>query len=234
MVTWSSILAKSAALLNDQDRAVYTDTVFLPYLNMAVMELQETFELNNIPVTNEVSSPAITIPAGTLVVGYGTDPALPSNLIEIRQLLESDEGQEMWTPVVKREFLTPFNVPSSTPVAKFGIWAWINQEIHLPLSNQNNDLKIDYIKKIFDELTIDSLSSYNRITNTDTFFIYRTASLVTEFIEENFDRAQALNALAAGSIDRSLGISIKSKQTITNRRLPFRFAWKRRSGNAYY
>ena len=50
-MTYAQVLTNSAALLNDQDRATYTDAVLLAYLNMTLAELEELFELNNIPVT---------------------------------------------------------------------------------------------------------------------------------------------------------------------------------------
>jgi hypothetical protein len=225
MSTWSSILEKSSALLNDQDRAVYTDLVLLPYLNIGMSELQEIFELNNIPVTSETSS-VITVPVGTTSIGFATIPALPSDLVEIQELFESDESQDIWTPVVKREYLTPSSVV--TPVTKFGIWAWIDQEIRIIASSQINDLKLDYIKSLFTDLTIGLIGQSNNIVGTDTFFQYRTAGLAAEFIDENLTRADKLNLFAGSGLERSLGISIKGKQSIAIRRRPFRAAYKRR------
>lgn len=228
MSTWSSILANSAALMNDQDRATYTDAVLLAYLNIALSELEEIYELNNIPVTNRTSA-IINVPAGQTVVAFNNTLAqLPPDLVEIQELFESDEGQNVWTPVVKKEFLTTSLIGDRTPVAKFGVWAWINQEIHLVESNQDNDIKMDYIASLFPELSVPALNSVITIVNIETFLQYRVAALAAEFVEENFTRADKLNIFGAIAMERSLGISIKGKQPIAVRRRPFRASFKRR------
>lgn len=223
--TYTSILNTSRAVLNDQEDAVYHDSVLLAYLNMALAELEEIFELNSIPSTN-LSSAVINIPAGVDRIGFDTVPELPLDLIEIQQLWESLEGQNVWVPVTKRNYLT--SSLGNSPVALFGVWAWMNQGIHLLESNQDNDLKIDYISSLFAELTIGNLNNRNVILNTDTFLSYRTAGLASEFIDENITRADKLNIFGGIAIERSLGISIKGKQSITTRRRPFRAAWKSR------
>jgi hypothetical protein len=226
MSTWSSIFVKSAALLNDQDRAVYTDTILLPYLNIAINELQEIFELNNIPVTNEDST-TIAVPAGTSAIGYLTTPALPADLIEIQELFESPTGQEAWIPVTKREFITAAIV-GNTPLTIFGVWAWLDQQIRVRPAVNAIDIKLNYIKYLFTEITIGLIGTDNAIRNTDTFFQYRTAALAAEFIEENIERADKLNGYGALGLERSLGISVKGKQSIAVRRRPFRAGLKRR------
>jgi len=226
MATWTGMLGRSSALLNDQDRATYTDVVLLPYLNITLSELQELFELNNIPVTNETSA-VIAVPAGTSIIGFTTVPSLPVNLIEIQQLFESQTGQNVWTPVTKREFLTA-SILGATPISMFGIWAWIDQEITLRAAVNAVDLKLNYIKSLFVELTSSMLGQQNTILNTDSFIQYRVAGLAAEFIDENVTRADKLNGFAVMGLERSLGISIKGKQSIAVRRRPFRAAFKRR------
>lgn len=227
MSTWTSLLSRSAALLNDQDRANYTDTVLLPYLNIALGELQEIFELNNIPVTNKTSG-TLTVPSATSLIGFTTTPPLPADLVEIQELFESATGQNTWIRVDKREFLTDSLLTGSTQISTFGVWAWIDQQIQVRPAIVSIDLKLDYIKTIFVEQVLSSLSSQNTILNTDTFFIYNVAGLAAEYIDENLTRADKLYQRAGMALDRSLGISVKGKQSIAVRRRPFRAAWKRR------
>lgn len=228
MAAWSQILAKSAALLNDQDRATYTDEVLLAYLNIALSELQETFELNNIPATQKTSS-VINVPAGETKIAFsGTLAELPPDLIEIQQLFESMEGQNTWVPMTRRDYLTRDSVGSNFPVQMFGVWAWYDQAIHVLESTQDNDIKIDYIGGLFTELTLPGLGRKNPILNTDTILEFRVAGLAAEFIEENARRADSLNGTAAAAMQRSLGISVKAKQAIAVRRRPFRASWKNR------
>ena len=212
--------------MNDQDRAVYSDIVLLPYLNIALSELQEIFELNNIPVTS-TSSATIAIPIGTSLIGYLTIPPLPTDLVEIQQMWESQTGQNNWTPVTKKEYLTS-SILGNVSLSMFGVWAWLNQQVNLRPSINAIDIRFDYIKNLFAEITIGLVGTDNPIVNTDTFFEYRAAALAAEFIEENITRADKLNIYGVSGLERSLGISVKGKQSIAIRRRPFRAAFKRR------
>lgn len=212
--------------MNDQDRAVYTDAVLLPYLNIALSELEEIFELNNIPVTS-VSSATIAVPLGTSLIGFSTTPALPVDLVEIQEMWESQTGQNNWIPVSKKEYLTG-SILGGVQFSIFGVWAWMDQQINLRAAINAIDIKFDYIKSLFAEITIGLVGTNNAVVNTDTFFQYRTAALAAEFIEENETRATNLNIYAVSGLERSLGISIKGKQSIAVRRRPFRAAYKRR------
>lgn len=211
--------------MNDQDRAVYTDAVLLPYLNIALSELQEIFELNNIPVTSTTSA-TIAVPAGTSLIGYLTVPALPLDLVEIQQMWESATGQNNWVPVTKQEYLTA-SILGNVQLSIFGVWAWLDQQINVRATITPIDIKLDYIQNLFAEITIGLVGTNNVIVNTDTFFQYRTAALAAEFIEENITRADKLNMYGVSGLERSLGISIKGKQSIAVRRRPFRAAFKR-------
>jgi hypothetical protein len=230
-MTWEESLAVSAAFMNDPAQEQYTDTVLLPYLNTALAELQETFELNNIPTTNKTSS-VIFMPAGRDTVSYIPTPPvyanyLPDDLIEIQEVFESQVGLNNWIPVTKKNFLTVTSL-GNTQISIFGVWAWIDQEIKVLPAIRDNDLKIDFVKSLFLPLILTDLADAITIKNITTFLQYRVAGLADEFIAENKSRADSLNNFGAMAIDRSLGISIKGQQSIVTRRRPFRASWKRR------
>ena len=231
-MTYTADLAASAALLNDQSQEKFTNTVMLPYLNIARNELQEMFELNNIPVTKKTSA-IIVVPAGTVeviitpAIPAPPIPYYPSDLIEIERLWESSTGQNNWIPVTKKDYLTQSSL-ANTQLSIFGVWAWIDQKIQVLAANTAIDLKIDYIKSLFLTLAIGDVSGTNSIMNTDTFLQYRVAGLVSEFIDENIQRANSLNSLSLMALERSLGISTKGRQSIVTGRKPFRSSWKRR------
>ena len=221
----STVLAKSATLLNDTARTVYTYTAVLPYLQIALQELQEHFELNNIPVT-QLSSAVINIPVGTIQIifnGIGV-PTLPDNMIEPQQLWEREWNIDPFVPMSRRDYI-PHNL-EGTPTGKFSFFVWENQIIKFLPANRVNDIKIDYIKDIFTPL-VDETSLIN-VINAASFLEYRTAALCAEFIERNQSSANALNAYAIMALDRATGIGVKSKQTILTRRRPFRAAYKKR------
>src|SRR5579863_1026316 len=152
MPTPSSIITTVAVLMNDFAQTQYTNAVCLPMLNLALNELQETFELNSIPITNETSA-ILTIPAQVpgqinVQVGLNTSPALPLDLVEIQQLWESQTGLNQWTRVDKRESL-PHYLEDGFAISQFLIWAWWQGAINLIAANQINDLKLDYTANMF-------------------------------------------------------------------------------------
>lgn len=222
-------MAQSAALMNDQSRDTYDDETVLPYLNIARSLLKQTFELNNVPVTNETSA-VIPTEAGDTAIGFNTPEPLrlPEDLIEIQQLWESLEGQAVWLPMVRQDYLTPNILPNNTPIAFFRVWAWMGQEIRLLAITNDNDIKIDYIADVFPLLRLSNINEPNEILNTELYFQFQTAGLCAEFIEENTVRANGLYSKADNALQQSLGISTKGRQAIHTRRRPFRASYKRR------
>ncbi len=214
--------------MNDASQSLYTNATCLPYFNLALDELQELFELNDIPITHETSA-AIAIPSGIDKVGFDTTPALPSDLIEIRQLWESPSGLEQWTPVNKRDTI-PHYLQNTTTISQFLIWIWEHGRIRLIAANSNNDLKIDYIGSMFNTpIVIANINVNLPFTNVKTYLEYKTAAICAMFIAENQSRAMALDSLAGTALDRALGIPIKGQQSIVTRRRPFRASFKTRS-----
>lgn len=233
MPTYDDVIARSAALNNDAGMGEYTASVQYPYLNLALSELQEIFEQNDIPV-NQTSSPVLNVPAGVTAITFepdvpvpGTD-YLPDNLIEIQELFSSPEGQEQWTRVTKKDYLTSEILPAGTELSFINVWAWQEQEVRFLACNQDNDVKIDMIVSLFPVIDASNSGDDLTVINSMTFLSYRTGALVAEFIAENPTRAASLNGNAVLALDRTLGISTKGKQSIVYRRRPFRAAWKRR------
>ncbi len=226
MPTPTEIVSMAASLMNDTAQQNYTNAAVLPYLNMALNELQELFELNNIPTTNETSS-VLSVPIATVIIGANTIPALPSQLIDIQQLWESPSGQNRWIPMTRREFLSHYF--DDTDRTQFSIFAWMNQEIRLLAAISVIDLKIDYIQSIFaTPILIGQVGNDLGIKNSLSFLGYRTAALCAEFIGENPTRAASLNSDASIALDRTLGISTKGRQATTTRRRPFQSSYRTR------
>lgn len=214
-------------LQNDTAQQEYTNEAVLPYFNMALRDLQEQFELNNIPVTNETSA-IINIPAGTVSISFVGSPQLPTDLIEIQQLWESQEGAEQYTPMKKREFLPRYLEGSTSNKLMF--WAWMSNEIRFLASNQDNDIKIDYIKSLFNTIVIADINVElgTKYKNVFSYLGYKTAALCSMFIGENESRATVLAAQANSALETSMGISVKGGQAIGVKRRPYRQAYKRR------
>lgn len=227
----SDIITTVSGLMNDFAQTQYTNTVCLPMLNLALDELQELYELNGLPITNEVSA-AITVPVGVNEIGLATSPALPIDLIEIQELWESPTGLNNWTPMVKKDFI-PHYLEDNTTISMFLIWALESGNVSLIAANAVIDLKIDYTANIFNTpIVIGAINTNLPFTNIKTYLEYKTAALCAMFIAENPERAGALDSLAGTALTRSLGIPIKGMQSITTRRRPFRASYKRR-GTVY-
>ena len=216
--------------MNDSAGAVYTNAVVLPFLNFSLDELQELYELNDIPATYETSA-AITIKSGIDRIGFDTVPALPGDLIEIRQLWESTSGLNQWTPMIKKDVI-PHYLEDKTTISMFMIWVLSGGRVELIAANADIDIKIDYIASLFNTpIAIKDINVNLPFTNIKTYLEYKTAALVAMFIAENPDRAIALDSLAGTALSRALGIPIKGMQSVVTRRRPFRHSYKHRGVN---
>lgn len=222
----SDVMNGSASLLNDSARTVYTYSAQLPYLKLALQELREHFELNNIPVTENVSA-VINMPAGSTEINYNAvgQPALPDDFVEPLELWERAEGVDPYTPMRRRDFLP--HSQEGVEINQFLIYVWQDQKIKVLPANRDNDIKIDYIKELFQD--IEDQDSIINVVNAISFLEYRTAGLCAEFIERNLTSANGLNIYAIAGIERATGIGVKGKQSIQTRRRPFRASYKRRT-----
>lgn len=226
----STVMDGAASLLNDTAKNVYTYTAQLPYLRIAMQELQESFELNNIAVTQEVSA-VIPVNAGVTAITYdaaGTpaSPKLPDDMVEPAQLWEQAHNVSPFIPMTRRDYLPHYleQIQSN----QFIYFVWEDQQIKFLPAIQFNDIKIDYVRQIFSNIPNMDQNTQINVVNATTFLEYRTAALCAEFIERNLTSAQGLNAYAITGMDRVTGISSKSKQTIMTRRRPFRAGYKKR------
>lgn len=227
-LTAGEVMDKAAALYNDAGKQVVYYEVQLPYLNLALQDLRKKMELNNSPVTNSTTSDPIYVAAGVTRIGFTTPmPArLPNDLIEIQTLWQREAGVNPYTEMSPRlDFLPKYleGVESNF----WNIWAWEGNEIRLPAANQDNELKIDYVRSLF--MNVTSENDQLSVINADSYLEFRTAALLAEFVGENATRAISLNGQAELAWDLMSGIETKGKQEIYTRRRPFRAAWKNRT-----
>ncbi len=221
------VINMSASLLNDTAKTVFTDVAQLPYLNMAFRELGELLELNNVAVTNETSS-VISVDADGNNIGGDdpSDPALPTGLIEIRQLWQRPTGTSTpFLPIQRFEYLPNYWTDQSISIIP--AWAWMGQTIRLVPANVATDVKLDYIHSVIytiEDVDMDEIG----VINSLNYLGYRNAGLCARFIGENPTRADQLDLQATLSFDRMLGLSSKGKQAITTRRKPFMAGWRSR------
>ena len=221
-----TVMNAAAAALNDVARTVYTYTAQIPHLNTALQELEEEFELNDIPVTAATSA-VINVPEGTdeIVFNGVAGESLPDDLIEPQRLWERTEVIDPYYPMTKVDAIPLYMVGVETSQMIF--WVWESQKIKVLAANQDNDIKMEYTRNLFTPVVDEN--SIIGVINAQTFLQYRTAALCAEFIGEDKARAIDLNAFAALAIGRATGIGTKGRQAIVTRRRPFRASYKRRT-----
>ena len=227
-LTSGQVMDKAAARLNDVNRSIYSYTVQLPFLNIALAELQELYEVNNVPVTDQTSA-IIQVDAavqGIVEVSYNdgvaSPPFLPDDLIEIKVLWESPRNLNQWTAMNKLDFLPPYQY--GTQISSFVNYQWATNQLKMIAANADNDVKMDYIRSLFLDVVDENTDLL--VVNSASFLWNRTASLIANDIEENTQRSSYLYADALNGLDRSLSITTKGRQRITTRRRPFRAGFK--------
>lgn len=220
------VMDKAAVLMNDSAKQVYRYDIQIPYLQMALQDLRKKMEENNSPVTNETSV-AILVPANVTRVGFTTawPSRLPADLVEIQELWQRQSGVNPYTQMTRMDFLPKYLEGVETNF--WNIWAWEGNEIRLLPANQDNEIKIDYVRSLF--MNVTSENDQLSVINADSYLEFRTAALLAEFVGENPTRAISLNGQAEISWDLMCGIETKGRQEIYTRRRPFRAAWKGRT-----
>lgn len=231
-ITSGEVMDKAAALMNDAAKSVYTYTIQLPYLNMALQALQEIFELNNIPVTDTFTSDPIEVPAGDSVIGFEPDipvpdtPYLPDDLVEPKVFWVSNSGQNQYVPITKVDFLPRYD--EDVEISQIVQYVWQSQELRFLPANADNDVKLDYIRYLFAQFTDVDGEDVISVINSASYLEFKTAAYLAMFCAENPSRAQALDSEATSALDRTLGIGTKGRQRINIRHRPFRASYKRR------
>lgn len=221
---------RAAAAMNDAAKSIYTFPIQFPYLNMALDELQEEFELNNVPVTNQTSV-SISVAVGvTEIIPSVTLPVVgevyyPDDLVEIQQVWERLEGSsEPFIPVTPQEFLPHFFDDVILPQLVY--YSWQDQKIKFRPASSPREVKLDYIKDLFVAVTDED--DVIGIINSQAYLSFKTAQFLAFFCAENKTRADELKGLAAIALERNLGISSKGRQSIMTRRRPFRSGYRSR------
>ena len=210
----------AAALLNDAARTNFTDENMLPYLNMAILELREFCQQNNVGITNEVTDEYV-IEAGVLDIGGPTGPALPQDLVEIRSLYERQDGTTFdFVPMVRVDFLPPTEILTSW----LTWWSFNKQIIEFVGATGDQQLRMQYVSDGFPKVT--DPGQFIKLINAESFLHYRTAALVAHFVGENESRAEALNQTAQLAADRFIAVNVKGGQSISTRRRPFMMSYK--------
>lgn len=226
-LTAGQVMDRAAAIMNDGSKSVYSYAVQFAYLNMALQDLQEHYQQNEIPVV-ATGSTDITVPAGIDHLAFAdspTTPRLPDDLIEPSVVWERQHNINPYTLVTRVNNLDLGL--AGQEIDQFIWYVWEDNELRFFAANTDIDIKMNYIRALF--ATVSDEDDVIPITNGIGYLANRTARHLSFFIAENPTRGNELDADATASLDRLLSIGTKGKQAIITRRRPFRAAYKRGS-----
>lgn len=234
-MTPQDVISGIASLMNDTHQYMYTNENVLPYLNIAMRDLMEIFEVANVQYTNATSE-ILNIPAyvsGPTIIEIGPSggpPQLPQGLVEIQDLWERQSGVDPWTKMARKEQLPYYE--EGVLCTQFLVYTYNEGKIKMLATSQVNDLKIDFIKNMFNlPINPNQVNDQLPFNLCQSYLEYRGAQLCSMYIGENPTRAEQLGQDAQLAIDRALSIYAKGRQAINTRRRPFRAAFKGRSGS---
>lgn len=216
-----------AALMNNVSKTVYSNVVQLPYLNIAVQDLQLEYEDAEVPVTDTVTSTPIDVPQGNTEVGFSgiSGQVLPSDLIEPQTVWQRILDTPPWYPMTR---VIQLQYEMEDNEANFFLdYVWETQKIKFLASNQDLQLKIQYIRNLFSPMV--DANSQIPIINAQQYLTFQTAAYCARYIGEDESRAGLLFSQAMDAMNKNLGIDSKSRQNIMVRRRPFRYSFKRQS-----
>lgn len=209
----SSVLDSVAVLLNDAPKTLFTDTVTLPYFQIAFNDLKLLTASFGLPINNITSPSSIVIPAGILDLGGPTGPPLPDDLLEILSISERSAGTSNEFAMMSRLQFLPLG---QTQTAYLGIWSWQNQYVNFIGATGNIEVRLQYLASNLG--TVVDETSTIRMYNCRNYLTYRTAGLCAEFIGENPERASSLNSMAEMSGREMVNIAVRTQQKIITRR----------------
>lgn len=222
-MTAGDVMNSAAVLMGDAAKTQYTYYVQLPYLNMAIAELNELCQLNNVQITNAVAPTTLIVAVGVTVLDFTTTPTLPTDLVEIQQINERLNGSsEDYIPMTRKEFLPPLVEQIDSLVW----WTWRNQQLFFLGATTPRQLQMNYIAARIPAVTQNT--DIIALFNAQSYLTYRTAAFLAAFIPKDGVSAEALNTASNSALDRFLGIDTKAKQAISTRRRPFMAAYKNR------
>ena len=233
-LTGQQVITFAAARLNDASQQLYTNAVCLPFLNIALDELQLKYQANNIPVTDETSAiievDAVLTP-GILEIPFnitgatGVPDFLPDDMDELKVVWESPRGLNQWLRMTKLDYLPEYQI--NAQISNFVWYQWATNALKVIAANADNDIKLDYTRRLFTEIT--DVTDDLLVQHSLSFLGNRVASLIAYDIEENKERGDRLYQDAYGEgLTMALQIPTKGRQRITVRRKPFRAGYKNR------
>lgn len=135
--TAGSVTLRAAQHLNDSSQLVYTSTILLPFVNMALEELEEELDVYDVnPLRNE--SIVIDVAQGDTVLTQ-----MPTDYVEAVALFERADGSsDNWVEVKETDWVD-VNLDESTTILN---WAPRGGQIRITPPTQAREVMLKYLK----------------------------------------------------------------------------------------
>ncbi len=208
----SVVMDRARAALNDRSAQLFTNDVLLPFLNNAWEDLQSEMQVNGLPTVYETTS-ALTIPAGAIIISGSSTPALPSDIIEPRNLYERAPSETRWIPMQEYNSLLP-----TTQGSTLNLWQWREDELRLVGSTAIREVLIEYVKSLIEIVGPNTVIPLNA---AKLYLAYKTAAEAASDIGQNGTRASSLSARAEVEKAKFIAIRVKGQQGVSTRRIPY-------------
>lgn len=212
----STIIASANMYLNDVSQSLYTNTVLIPHVQNAVLELQSMCLANSIQLLQaETSEQDVT--AGSKAL-----PSPPTDMIVPIELFERPWGStniEDYEPMIHKEWL-----PDEAQEDTLRFWVYQRDTIAFLGALTDRGVKMHYWKLITNiSVTTDPIPTLN----SQNFLAYRAAATAARFVGENDARADYLDSMAQMFMDTFLTTAVKAIQNLPARRIPFSRKFRR-------
>lgn len=218
-MTAATVLAQSAVLLNDPAQSTWTNTVLLPCLTKAGEELEQHFEVNEIPIQKQVSI-VINVDTGdTELDEYPTDFVEPISLWE-----HTENSTEDYVKVREVEFID-MNMDDTDQIVQ---WAYRNGKIYINPPTTDRDIKLYYVRSM---APLDTTGATVEVQQAKNFLAARTAQIAAANIGNNPSKAASLEEDVTTCLDRLIRRMLKNKQGVGGaRRIGYKGARTTRLG----
>jgi len=215
--TSGSVMQAAAALMNDPARTLYSYTVQLPFLKMAMQELEQAMDLFDNPYNLSIDA-AIDVAANATLLTLPASFFLPISLMERPDGSTSDAD---WSPMTEISTIDASDSVSSVPTTTLTGWIFRDGNVvFVPVATTAREVKLKYWRMIL--VTITDESYVENYIGANNFLAYRTAALLATFINKDEFRANSLNGNADSALDMLVSLYTKNGQGIRVRRKPFR------------
>lgn len=211
MYTVADVMDVAAAALNDNNKALFTYDVQMPYVRMAIRDVEQDFLLSGVTI-GLVDDIAIPVLKGE------TELSLPPSFFLPISLAERAYGSnDQYVPMTERAFANDdISIPA---IDTLNTWDFRHNCINFNACTADREVKLNFWRTLPSVLNQNQTGYLVGAINTIGF---KTAQYCAKFIGNNEARSDSVGLEYQDSLDKILGLYTKNNQGKRVRRKPFR------------